>query len=78
MATKTRKGVDKELDSNPDPITGAPGSHPVGTGLGAAGAGAAGAAIGATIGTGLILGIWMTGSSEAQKAWALMKSIAPR
>jgi len=34
-------------DTNPDPITGAPGSHPVGTGLGAAGAGAAGAAIGA-------------------------------
>ncbi len=37
----------KPLDSNPDPITGAPGSHPVGTGLGAAGGGAAGAAIGA-------------------------------
>jgi len=37
-------------DSNPDPITGAPGSHPVGTGIGAAGAGAAGAAIGAAAG----------------------------
>jgi len=34
-------------DLNRDPITGEPGSHPVGTGLGAAGAGAAGAAIGA-------------------------------
>lgn len=35
-------------DSNPDPITGAPGSHPVGTGLGAiAGGAAAGAAAGA-------------------------------
>lgn len=34
-------------DTNPDAITGAPGSHPVGTGIGAAGAGAAGAAIGA-------------------------------
>src|SRR5829696_1050286 len=34
-------------DLNPDPITGEPGSHPVGTGLGAAGGGAAGAAIGA-------------------------------
>jgi hypothetical protein len=34
-------------EANPDPITGAPGSHPVGTGIGAAGAGAAGAAIGA-------------------------------
>ena len=37
-------------DANPDPITGAPGSHPVGTGIGAAGAGAAGAAIGAVAG----------------------------
>jgi phage tail tape-measure protein len=34
-------------DSNPDPITGEPGSHPVGTGLGAAGGGATGATIGA-------------------------------
>lgn len=30
-----------------DPLTGAPGAHPIGTGIGAAGAGAAGAAIGA-------------------------------
>ena len=37
-------------DTNPDPITGAPGSHPVGTGVGAAGAGAAGAAIGSMAG----------------------------
>ena len=33
---------------NPDPITGAPGSHPVGTGIGAA---AGGAATGAAVGT---------------------------
>lgn len=37
-------------DTNPDPITGEPGSHPVGTGVGAAGAGAAGAAIGSMAG----------------------------
>ena len=38
-------------DSNPDPITGAPGAHPVGTGLGAAAGGAAaGAAIGSVAG----------------------------
>ena len=37
-------------DSNPDLITGSPGSHPVGTGVGAASAGAAGAAIGAVAG----------------------------
>ena len=34
-------------DANRDPISGAPGAHPVGTGLGAAGGAAAGAAIGA-------------------------------
>jgi hypothetical protein len=38
-------------DSNPDPITGAPGAHPVGTGLGAAAGGAAaGAAVGSVAG----------------------------
>lgn len=38
----------KDKSRNPDPITGAPGSHPVGTGLGAA---AGGAATGAAVGT---------------------------
>lgn len=33
-----------------DPLTGSPGAHPIGTGIGAAGAGAAGAAIGAAAG----------------------------
>lgn len=38
-------------DTNPDAITGAPGSHPVGTGVGAAAGGlAAGAALGAVAG----------------------------
>lgn len=40
----------EDHDANRDPITGAPGSHPVGTGVGAAGGGAAGAAIGAVAG----------------------------
>jgi hypothetical protein len=45
----TQKIYDKNDKSrNPDPITGAPGSHPVGTGLGAA---AGGAAAGAAAGT---------------------------
>ncbi|HEX8371272.1 MAG TPA: hypothetical protein VF585_00710 [Chthoniobacterales bacterium] len=39
-----------ERDANPDPITGAPGSHPVATGVGAAGAGLTGAAIGTAVG----------------------------
>jgi len=51
MAFKRKHGTDEvDHDRNPDPITGAPGSHPVGTGVGAAGAGAAGAAIGSVAG----------------------------
>ncbi len=55
--------VDRELnktnpDANPDPMTGAPGSHPVGTGIGAAAAGTAGVAIGTAIapGPGSVIG----------------------
>jgi len=40
----------RNADMNPDPITGAPGSHPIGTGLGAGGGGAAGAVAGAAVG----------------------------
>lgn len=42
--------IDKKPDANRDPITGAPGSHPVGTGVGAAAGGATGAAIGSAAG----------------------------
>ena len=40
----------RTADANRDPLTGAPGAHPVGSGIGAAGGGAAGAAIGAAAG----------------------------
>jgi hypothetical protein len=41
----------RNLDANRDPITGAPGAHPVGTGIGAAiGGAAAGAAAGTVVG----------------------------
>jgi uncharacterized protein YcfJ len=55
MAMNPRKddALRNNPDSNPDPITGAPGSHPIGTGVGAAGGGAAGAAVGAAIGAGM-------------------------
>ncbi|MEK7953268.1 hypothetical protein [Luteolibacter soli] len=47
----------KDRHQNPDPLTGEPGSHPLGTGLGAAGGAAAGAAIGALAGpVGLTIG----------------------
>ena len=48
------KKAKQTTDTNPDPITGAPGSHPIGTGLGAAvtgaAAGVAGGALGGPIG----------------------------
>ena len=47
MATEKFEKETMSSDRNPDPITGAPGAHPVGTGVGAAGGGTAGAAIGA-------------------------------
>lgn len=53
MATDDRKDA-----SNSDPITGAPGAHPVGTGLGAAGGGLAGAAAGSLAGpVGTVVGL---------------------
>ena len=50
MAQRDRKGVETPDEANPDPLSGAPGSHPVGTGIGAAGGAAAGASIGAVAG----------------------------
>lgn len=52
MANETPDARRKQSrDANPDPITGAPGSHPIGTGVGAAAGGAAaGAAVGAAAG----------------------------
>jgi hypothetical protein len=48
------KQLKQTRDTNPDPITGAPGSHPVGTGVGAAitgaAAGVAGGALGGPVG----------------------------
>ncbi|MDQ6622645.1 MAG: hypothetical protein M3Y86_04065, partial [Verrucomicrobiota bacterium] len=41
---------EKKINTNPDPITGEHGSHPIGTGVGTAGGGIAGAAIGAAVG----------------------------
>jgi hypothetical protein len=41
---------EQALEANPDPLSGAAGSHPVGTGIGAAGGAAAGASIGAVAG----------------------------
>lgn len=47
---KGTKTLERAAGANPDPITGEPGSHPVGTGVGSAGGAAAGAAVGAVVG----------------------------
>jgi hypothetical protein len=50
-SSKTRIPAHPESkDANRDPITGAPGAHPVGSGLGATGGAAGGAAIGGAVG----------------------------
>lgn len=46
------KVMDKTPDANRDPITGTPGSHPVGTGLGAAAGGVAAGALAGTLAAG--------------------------
>lgn len=59
MAEKRKVTRETATDANRDPITGAPGSHPVGTGVGAAVGGAAvGAAVGSVAGPiGTVAGI---------------------
>ena len=48
--TIVRKVVANESELNRDPITGTPGSHPLGTGTGAASGGVAGAVVGMAVG----------------------------
>lgn len=53
MKSDDKSGSNKPFDptdANPDPITGQPGAHPVGTGVGAAGAGVIGTVVGGAIG----------------------------
>jgi len=50
MKNEYREGIDPHSDANPDPLTGEPGSHPLGTGIGAGAGAATGAAIGGAVG----------------------------
>ena len=60
-------------DMNRDPITGAPGSHPVGTGVGAAGGAVAGGLIGAPFGP---IGMLVGGAVGAVAGGAAGHSVA--
>src|SRR5687767_4545104 len=78
MATRNTTSGKGTKDMNPDPITGAPGSHPVGTGVGAAGAGAAGAAIGAAAGpVGAVVGAVVGSVAGGLAGKAVAESIDP-
>lgn len=65
-------------DANRDPITGAPGSHPVGTGIGAAGGAAAGAAVGMAAGPiGAVVGAVAGGVAGGYAGKAVAEDIDP-
>ncbi|MDQ6809906.1 MAG: hypothetical protein M3Z64_10875 [Verrucomicrobiota bacterium] len=66
-------------NKNPDPITGEPGSHPLGTGLGTAGAGVAGAAIGGAVGgpIGAAIGAVVGGIAGAAGGHGVAEAINP-
>src|SRR5438105_519550 len=64
--------------TNPDPITGAPGSHPVGAGVGAAGGAAAGAAAGSAAGpVGTLVGAVVGGFIGGQAGKEVAENIDP-
>jgi hypothetical protein len=65
-------------DANRDPITGEPGSHPVGTGVGTAGGALAGAAVGAVGGpVGSAVGAVVGGIAGAFAGHGIAESIDP-
>jgi hypothetical protein len=80
MAVRKDRDIDRrEVDTNPDPITGAHGAHPVGVGLGTAVAGAAaGAAGGAVAGpVGAVAGAVIGGVAGGLGGKAAAEAIDP-
>jgi len=69
----------KSDGTNKDPITGEPGSHPVGTGAGTAGGGLAGAAIGAAVGgpVGAAVGAVVGGVAGAYGGRGVAEAVNP-
>jgi len=65
--------------TNPDPLTGEPGSHPVGTGVGTAGGGLTGAAIGAAVGgpIGAAVGAVVGGVAGAYSGRGVAEAVNP-
>lgn len=64
---------------NPDPLTGEPGSHPIGTGVGATGGGLTGAAIGGAVGgpVGAAIGAVVGGVAGAYSGKGVAEAVNP-
>jgi hypothetical protein len=81
MADKRDKDVKRskhDEDLNRDPLSGAPGAHPVGVGVGAAGGAAAGAAIGAVGGpVGVAVGAAVGGLAGGLAGKGVAEAIDP-
>lgn len=78
MTTPISKREISDQDANRDPLTGAPGAHPVGTGVGAAGGAAAGAAIGSVAGPiGTVVGLVAGAVAGGLTGKAVAESIDP-
>jgi hypothetical protein len=77
--TTTRTGTLDTHDANRDPLTGEPGSHPVGTGVGAASGGTIGAVIGGAVGgpVGAIIGAAVGGLTGGFAGKGLAESVNP-
>lgn len=76
--TVVRNDLDNGTDANRDPITGAPGSHPVGVGVGGAAGGAAGALAGAVFGPiGMLVGATVGTLAGASAGKGVAESIDP-
>ena len=75
----TQENEDQNPKTNPDPLTGETGSHPVGTGVGTAGGAVAGAAIGGVIGgpLGAAVGALVAGVAGAHSGRGVAEAINP-
>ncbi len=69
----------KDPKTNPDPLTGEPGSHPVGTGVGTTGGGITGAAIGAAVAgpVGAAVGAVVGGVAGAYSGRGVAEAVNP-
>jgi hypothetical protein len=78
VESKKTTVVDVEPDANRDPITGAPGAHPVGVGVGATGGAAAGAALGSLGGpVGTVVGAAIGGVAGGLAGKGVAEAVNP-